>query len=367
METSSTHTTSSTIQWQNFLKEKYHAQFDSKSQITTFGQPELERFLVKHGPILTSLAHQSLIQVSGQEALAFLQGQLSTNIEHVNEARAQLSSYCDPKGQVLATLLVFQYKNDYYLSCHSSLKESLLKRLNMFILRSKVTLKDFSNQLIHIGFAGEFADLELQRSLNTKIKNDYEAQWIQQDDLNESYAIKVPGPYHRYSIFAPVKQAQKIWKILKNNAEPINTQDWNLLNITAGIPEITHQTSAQFLAQFLNLDKLNAIDFKKGCFPGQEMIARVHYRGKVTKRMFRIRCEENQTLTPGETLELTDSNQKCHKLTIILANPAIHEGTLCLAVGTLKNLSAMSDKLTTCSGKAAFIEPLPYPIIENNS
>ena len=349
--------------WLNFLTTQ-NAKFDSTNQITTFGQAELERFLIKNGPVLTSLTHQSLIQVSGHDAMSFLQGQLSTNIEHINDSMAQLSSYCDPKGQVLAIFLIFKYKDNFYLNFNQTLKEKILKRLSIFIMRSDVQLTDVSNSLIHTGFAGEFADLELQRSLNTKIKKEYEAQRIDLDGMRDVYAIKVPGPYHKYDFFGPENQMKKIWKILKNNAETTNAYDWNSLNIAAGIPDVNTQTSALFLAQFLNLDKLNAIDFKKGCFPGQEMIARVHYRGKVTKRMFRIRCEALQELKPGKILFLIDQEGKSHKLTIILTNPAIHEGTLCLAVGTLKNLATI-ERLTTESGHPAFIEPLPYSIIDN--
>jgi len=350
-------------QWLNFLTTQ-HAKFDSNNQIKTFGQAELERFLIKNGPVLTSLSHQGLIKVSGSDAMIFLQGQLSTNIERVNESMAQFSSYCDPKGQVLALFLIFKYNGSFYLNFNQTLKESVFKRLSMFIMRSDVQLSDVSNEFIHIGFAGEFADLDIQRRLNTKIKHEYETGIIDAEGMKDVCVIKVPGPYHKYDLFGPADQMEKVWTTLKSNAETTNTYDWNLLNIAAGIPDINTQTSAQFLAQFLNLDKINAIDFKKGCFPGQEMIARVHYRGKVTKRMFRIRCEAVQELKPGKILFLIDSEGKSHKLTIILTNPGIHEGTLCLAVGTLKSLCSIEGALTTESGHPAFIEPLPYSVID---
>ena len=350
-------------QWHDFLTSQ-NAQFDSTGQIQTFGQAELERFLIKNGPVVTSLTHQGLIKVSGGDAVSFLQGQLTTDIHQISETQAQFSAYCDPKGQVLALFLVFKYQGNIYLSFNHSLKEAVLKRLSMFVMRSDVQLTDVSNQLIHIGFAGEFGDLDIQRRLNTKVKKEYETSCIQTDGMEDVCVVKVPGPYHKYDLFGPVDQIQKVWKNLRNNADVTNSYDWNLLNITAGIPDVTEQTTAQFLAQFLNLDKLNAIDFKKGCFPGQEMIARVHYRGKVTKRMFRIRTESVLHLKAGKILFLKDSTGKPHKLTIITANPNVFEGSLCLAVGTLKSLEAIEGSLITESGDLAFIEPLPYPIIE---
>jgi hypothetical protein len=351
-------------EWLEFLTSQ-KAEFDSSGKIATFGQTELERFLIKNGPVLTSLTHQGLIKVSGTDAVSFLQGQLTTDINQITENHAQLSAYCDPKGQVLAIFLIFKYQENLYLSFNQSLKEAIIKRLSMFVMRSDVQLTDVSNQLIHIGFAGDFADLDIQRRLNTKIKCEYETTLIQEEGMETICAIKVPGPYHKYELFGPADQMKKVWKSLKSNADVTNSYDWNLLNIASGTPDITEQTSAQFLAQFLNLDKLNAINFQKGCFPGQEMIARVHYRGKVTKRMFRIRTEAVLNLKPGKILFLIDHEGKKYKLTVITANPNIFEGTLCLAIGTLKSLESIEGDLFTESGELAFIEPLPYSVTDD--
>jgi len=350
-------------QWLNFLNTQ-NAQFDEHGKIVTFGQAELERFLIKNGPVLTSLTHQSLIKVTGSEAVTFLQGQLTTDITEVSDTQAQLSAYCDPQGQVLAVFLIFKYQGDLYLSFDGSLKESILKRLTMFVMRSDVQPTDVSNDLIHIGFAGEFGDLDIQRRLDTKVKEVYETGYIDIDGMRDVCVVKVPGPYHKYDLFGPADQVELAWKSLRSNADLTNSYDWNLLNIAAGVPEINATTSAQFIAQFLNLDKLDAINFKKGCFPGQEIIARVHYRGKVTKRMFRIRCNEVLDIQAGHTLTLKDNNDKNHKLVVITANPGIFEGTLCLAVGTLKSLEAVEGDLTTESGQPAFLEPLPYSVTD---
>ena len=350
--------------WSTFLNTQ-NAQFDEAGKITTFGQAELERFLIKNGPVLTSLTHQALLKVTGSEAETFLQGQLTSDIKDVTDTLAQISAYCDPKGQVLAIFLVFKYQGDYYLSFDSSLKESIQKRLTMFVMRSDVQISDVSNSLIHIGFAGEFGDLDIQRRLDTKVKEIYETGYIEEEGMTDVCVVKVPGPYHKYDLFGPADQVELAWKSLRTNADLTNSYDWNLLNIAAGVPEITTETSAQFIAQFLNLDKLDGINFKKGCFPGQEIIARVHYRGKVTKRMFRIRCNELLDLTTGQELILKDSSDKSHKLIVINSNPGIFEGTLCLAVGTIKSLDAVEGDLTTESGQPAFIEPLPYSVTDD--
>lgn len=351
-------------QWLDFLATQ-NAKFDEAGKIVTFGQAELERFLIKNGPVLTSLTHQGLIKASGSDVATFLQGQLSSDISAVSDSQAQLSAYCDPQGQVLALFLVFKYQGDFYLNFDGSLKESILKRLKMFVMRADVQFTDVSDSLIQIGFAGEFGDLDIQRRLSTKVKAVYETGYIDIDGMRDVCVVKVPGPYHRYALFGPAEQMIETWKSLRSNADLTNSYDWNLLNIAAGVPEVNADTSGQFIAQFLNLDKLDAINFKKGCFPGQEIIARMHYRGKVTKRMFRIRFEESLNLKSGEALVLKDSNDKSHKLTVISANPNIYNGTLCLAVGTLKSLEAVEGDLLTETGSPAFLEPLPYSVTDD--
>ncbi|MGM0542124.1 MAG: YgfZ/GcvT domain-containing protein, partial [Pseudomonadota bacterium] len=262
-------------QWLDFLAAQ-NAQFDETGKIVTFGQAELERFLIKNGPVLTSLTHQGLIKATGNDVVPFLQSQLSSDISTVSDSQAQLSAYCDPQGQVLALFLVFKYQGDFYLNFDDSLTESILKRLKMFVLRADVQLTDVSDSLIQIGFAGEFGDLDIQRRLSTKVKAVYETGYVDIDEMRDVCVVKVPGPYHRYTLFGPAEQMIKAWKSLRSNADLTNSYDWTLLNIAAGVPEVNADTSGKFIAQFLNLDKLDALNFKKGCFPGQEIIARMH-------------------------------------------------------------------------------------------
>lgn len=352
-------------QWLDFLKTQ-GAQFDAEDRIATFGQAELERFLIKHGPVVTSLTHQALLKVSGSEAQSFLQAQLTSDINEVSQSKAQFSAYCDPKGNVLANFLVFIYQDDYYLSFDGSLAESILKRLKMFVLRSDVQIEEVSDQLIHIGFAGEFGDLDIQRRLETKVKEVFETGMISLEGLENILVIKVPGPYHKYALFGPASQMTEAWNNIRSNADVTNAYDWKLLDIAAGVPTVTSATSGEYTAQFFNLDKFAAINFKKGCFPGQEIIARIHYRGKVTKRMLRLHIDESLELQPNDTLVLKDNSGKTYKLNVISANADIFKGTLCLAITTLKSLESAEGDLVTETGNSVTIEPLPYKITDED-
>lgn len=350
-------------EWKAFLTEK-GAQFNDNNEVITYGHPELERYLVKNGPVIANLSHQALIKVSGEEALDFLQGQLSNELKDVSETKAQLSAYCDPQGKVLAVFTVFKQQEAFYLQFDGSLKDTILKRLTMFKLRSKVELEDVSDSMIHIGYAGDFADLDVQRLLSTKIKDIYEVDKLSFEEADQVIAIKVPGPYHRYSFFGPLEQMKTVWTTLKNNGEATGQQDWNLLNVVSGQPEINDATSGEFIAQFLNLDKLDAINFKKGCFPGQEVIARMHYRGKATKRMMRLHIEEAMTAQIGEEFFLLDQADKKYKFICISRAPDIYDGTVCLAISTVKALESVEGDLTTEQGARATIEPMPYDLAD---
>ena len=353
---------SATAAWQNFLQQQ-GAQWDDNGLISTFGQAELERFLIKHGPVVTSLTHQALIKVTGSDAQSFLQGQLSSDITQVSDTQAQMSSYCDPKGNVLAVFIVFKYQGDFYLSFDASLAQSIEKRLQMFIMRSDVQLEDMRGTFAQVGFAGEFGDLDIQRRLNTKVKEVWEVGMVQQDEMQDIAVIKVPGPYHKYFLMGPAEQMIEAWTQLRANSDVTNNYDWQLLDIAAGVPQVNAQTSGEFTAQFLNLDKFEAINFKKGCFPGQEIIARLHYRGKVTKRMLRLRLAGESTLQSGDTLEAQDSNGKTHRFSVINQRPDIMgSGSLCLAIATIKSLEAVKGSLKDTQGNAIEIEPLPYRI-----
>lgn len=350
--------------WQDFLRNQ-GAVFLEDGRIQTFGHSEVERFLVKNGPILSNQSHQALLQVSGEDAFDFLQGQLTNDLTEVTAEQAQLSAYCDPQGQVLALFTVFLWQGDYFLSFDGSLKESIQKRLQMFIMRSKVTLADRSEDLVQLGFAGDFADVDVQRQLLVKVKEVYQVVEINHDEIQNSIAIKQPGPYHKFLIIGPAEGMQTAWTHLRTNCDAVNNLDWQLMQVVNGMPEITAATSGQWIAQFLNLDKLGAINFKKGCFPGQEVIARMHYRGKATKRMLRLHFANTVELAAGNEFKLQDEVGKSYKFNTILASHDSLNGSVALAITTLKSLQSAQGRLINEQGVTVEIEPLPYDLSED--
>ncbi len=352
--------------WQAFLASQ-GAQFDEHHTLLTFGEPLLERTLIKHGPVITSLANQALIQVKGEDAKNFLQAQLSNDIEGVTNKTAQFAAWCDPKGQVLTVFLVFMYERDYYLSFDASLKDTILKRLQMFILRAKVELVDRTDELVQIGYGGDFGDLDLQRALDVKVKETWSASMVPAEGLRKIKVIKIPGPYHRYFLVGPESQMTQAWQKLLVNADKTNQLDWHLMDIAAGIPVMTQAVSGKFIAQMLNLDKLNAINFKKGCFPGQEIIARMHFRAKVPKRMLKLHIETDKLNIPaGETFEAFDESGKRIELENLFMRPDPIDGTLAQAVANLKTLRNAQGDLRLEDNTLITLQPLPYPVFDED-
>ncbi len=229
--------------------------------------------------VICDLSHLGLLQVGGAEAFAFLQGQVTNDVKELNGQVAHYSGYCNPKGRLLAIFLAFAHKDHIHLQLPKELIAPIAKRLKMYVMRSKVEIQDISESIIKIGLNGAKAT-ELLSPLFSKIpQNDYELVTLENGAL-----IKLPGKQPRFEIFTDIVNASTIWNSLAPHAKIADASYWDLLEIQAGIPEVYAETQEEFVPQMLNLDLLNGINFKKGCYTGQEIVARTHYLGTVKRR-----------------------------------------------------------------------------------
>ena len=247
-----------------------------------FGNVTRELKATPNGSIISDLSHLGLIAAYGDDARHFLQNQLTNDISLVSESLSQLNGYCNPKGRLFTLFHVFQRGDTFYLQLPRELIEPLLKRLRMFVLNSKVTLEDASDSLVRIGYASTKAEQELATVFATLPKNDYDA--IFSDDVT---VTRLPSPsIPRYEIIGEPEALKKIWEKLDVNAAPVGSDAWTLLEVLSGQPCVVEQTSEEYVPQMLNLDVINGVSFKKGCYPGQEIVARVKYLGKIKRRMY---------------------------------------------------------------------------------
>lgn len=250
------------------------------------------------GAMLARLDSLGLIRVSGAEAETFLQGQLSNDVRQLTLSRAQLSSYNSPKGRMLAVLRLFRGRDSIFLELHRSVLEATLKRLRMFVLRSKVILEDASTRRAALGLAGPDAAARLQEIGLPVPPAPLDLAWA-----DEVAIIRRQGDNPRYTLSAPLERLNQLWSALAGKAAVTDADAWKLMEIEAGIPTIYPETSDHFVPQMCNLDALGGISFDKGCYTGQEIVARVHYRGAIKRRMSLIRTGGELPL-PGSRIPL---------------------------------------------------------------
>lgn len=243
---------------------------------------------------VTDLSHLGLIRVDGPDARSFLQGQLSTNLSALNAGAGQFSSWSSPKGRVLSLLHVFLHHDAIHLALPHSLLAPVIKRLGMYVLRAKVTLSDASDALAGFGVVGDNAAAQLQRlGLNVPAM-----RWETVSD-NDVTLMRLHGVLPRLLCWGAPARMVELARALDESTAWRSEDDWALGAILAGEPAIYSETSDQFVAQMLHLDALGGIDFKKGCYTGQEIIARAHYRGRVKRHLVRAEITAATRYAPG--------------------------------------------------------------------
>ena len=244
--------------------------------------------------ILTDLSYKGLIRASGADVIMFLQGQLSTDMEKLGTDTSQLSSWNNAKGRVVSLIRLFRRGEDIYLALPGGLKGTVLKRLSLYVLRAKVTITDAGSELGCLGLIGEDAP-----ALLAEAGIPVPAQMNGVTIAGAIQVVRLFGEVPRYVVYGPVDALAP----LKDRWTPLTTPGtedyWALHRILVGEPTVHPETSEHFVAQMLDLDKLGGIDFKKGCYIGQEVIARAHYRGGVKRHLVRAESRMSARLKPG--------------------------------------------------------------------
>jgi len=339
--------------WHDFLLKNGAEYSDSK--LIHFGNPERERRASDNGLIISDLSHISLIKATGSDASSFLQGQLTNNIDEVTNDNSQLSGYCNQKGRLLASFRVFQNQDDLYLSIPEELYEDTFKRLRMYVMRSDVEFSNCSADEVSIGFSGPEADSVLNKHFqNIPQKTD---QVTHSENLS---IIRLTGVQPRYQISGPIDNIQDLWLKLDVNAAPVGEDVWNLLEIQAGIPNIYQPTVESFVPQMINLDLINGISFKKGCYTGQEIVARMHYLGKLKRRMYRVHINTSEPVAAGTPLFSPNSTSGQGTGNIVISAPSSDKGTEALAVIQISESENTGLKLNDANGAEIKIMEIPY-------
>jgi folate-binding protein YgfZ len=254
------------------------------------------------------LSDLGLLQVTGKHAKQFLQGQLTCNLEEVNEHQTRLGAHCDVKGRVQATFRLFFYQNAYYFLLPRHMVQYLLVALKKYAVFSKVDLSDVSDNWQKMGVYGSgIAALLRTQKLYTKEENGLLAH-------EPTLSLSIPGPTPRFILLS---FSHKSITSIVTTCSPQTLNDWYLFDIMAGIPTIYPETSAEFTPHQLNYPALGGVSFNKGCYIGQEIIARTQYLGKPKSRLYRVSFQANKHALPGTSL--LGKGEQTRKGTVIMS------------------------------------------------
>ncbi len=320
-------------QWQDFLRDQAPEDVNPAST-------------GKQANRLVDLSTLTLLSVGGADAASFLQAQLSNDVMRLGESASQLSAWCDAKGRVLTLLRIFRHDDTYLLLLPAELRESIFKRLQMFILRAKVELADVSDSLPRFAFFGANAQNLLNSLGDVPEVNEV-------TNIDDAQCLRLPGETPAYVFVGASDVCQRLWMQLRLQGVPAQQSDWQLNRILAGQPEVLAATQGEFVPQMLNLHWIGAVDFHKGCYPGQEVVARLQYRGKLKRRMVLLQLDEAQIPEPG-TPVTDEKNNRIGQVVAAATTGTAQQVLLAVTqVGALENGHINGIKL-------ALLE-LPYP------
>ncbi len=341
--------------WQNFL-EQNHANL-LKDRVTDFGHPKEELIAAQKELVLTDLSHKGLIKVSGPDAKTFLQGQLTCDLNDIDESLSRLGAHCNPKGRILAAFRLFKIANDYFLFMPKSIIAATLAQLQKYAIFAKAELSDCSDQWIRIGVSGPIAATVIKNILDEVPQNI--DQVLQR---HEVIAVRINGPMPRYVLFGPSNKMLEVWSTLSETCKCVGADAWQLLNIIVGSPTIYPATIGHFTPHQVNYQLLNGVSFKKGCYTGQEIVARMEHLGKLKSHMVRGIITGKTIPRPGDEIVTMKNNEEIDVGDIVIAKP---DGQ-----GSFQLLAVMKDafvKDDLCyiknrpDNKIKFL-PLPYHI-----
>ncbi|MEJ2142589.1 MAG: folate-binding protein [Gammaproteobacteria bacterium] len=338
--------------WQSFLEQSGANIVDNT--VRDFGDPDNE-LNSNQQTIIADLSHYGIIAVEGDDAADFLQNQLSNDIKLVDDTHSQLSSYCSPKGRMLASLRVFRFNNKYLIRLPADTLEATLKRLRMFILRSQVILEDISNDLARFGLHGDNA---VQLLSDAGITAPEDINNVSQKD--GVCVIRIPGTRPRFEVYGQPEVLAELWKSFAKQGKTVGAGVWALQDIEAGIPDVFSGTVEAFVPQMTNLHAIDGISFKKGCYPGQEVVARMQYLGKLKRRMYRAYSDTGTLPSAGDNLFSSGSDESVGK--VVQAQPSPRGGIELLAVLQIAQAEQESIHLQGKNGPQLEFIDLPYEV-----
>jgi folate-binding protein YgfZ len=336
--------------WKRFLQSQ-GAVFEGHS-VLHYGDPAPERIAAADGTIVADLSQLGMIAFRGEETATFLQGQLTNDVHSLHADSVQWNGYCSPKGRLLGNFLMWRQGDDYCLQLSGDILPGVLKRLSMFIMRTKTQGRDASDENVRLVVAGPQAQAAVSAAMGAVPESAMHSV-----ACDAGQVIRVAEDKFVLSI-AP-GQAAAVWQSLRTSATPVGAPVWDWLRLNAGIPMIVAATQEQFVPQMVNLEVIGGVSFQKGCYTGQEIVARSQYLGKLKRRMFLAHVDAEAA--PGDSLYSADIEGQVTG-TVVNAAPAPNGGFDLLAVAQIESANSQTLHLKAADGAALSLKPLPYAL-----
>lgn len=306
---------------------------------------------------VTPLTDLGLISLTGDDAVSFLHNQVTNDVEKLDLSGVRLAAFCTPKGRMLASFLIWKDAARIVLQLPRALQPAIQKRLQMFVLRAKVKLADVSDEYVVVGLAGHAATAVLQQWFANMPVQSY-----QKTDSDSGTLIRVADSrgLPRYEWITSPEQAIAAWPVLTQKLTATGAHAWRLGDIYAGVPTITQPTQEQFVPQMINFELIGGVSFEKGCYPGQEIVARSQYLGKLKRRTMLALVASEQAYAGTEVFSSEDPGQPCGM--IVNAETAGAGNSACLVEIKLDAVESGSIHLGSVNGPMLHMQALPYAL-----
>lgn len=345
--------------WEAFLRDN-GAQIED-GRVSDFGDPAGETAATADGDILCDLSHRGLIRASGADAEKFLHGQTTNDVRQVTAAHAQLNGLCSPKGRMLASFRLFQRDGDYYLELPRELVEPIRTRLAKYMLMAKVKLEEASDLLARFGLSGPGAAARLQAAWGV-----LPAEADEVTSRDGVTVIRVAGAQARFEVHGAPELLRDLWQALRPHTRPVGADGWGLLDLRAGIPTVYAATVEAFVPQMVNLQRVGGVSFRKGCYPGQEVVARMQYLGHLKRRMYLAHVATAERPAPGAELFSPQSESGQGAGRVVDARPAPGGGFDLLAVVQIECAEGGTVHLERADGPPLAFRDLPYRLEQDD-
>lgn len=339
-------------EWHDYLARQGAVIADGA--VRHFGDPPGELAAAAQTGVLADLSRYGLLAYDGKDAAAFLHGQFTNDVKRLGPAGSQYGGYCSAQGRLLATFLMWQTPSGYCVQLPAELLEPVRQRLAMFILRADVQGEDASDTRVRLGLAGDGAAAALRECA---IAVPEAADGVTR--LPDGALLRLGQD--RYELVVPRAEAPRYWESLARRLKPVGSACWEWLEIRAGIPSLRPATREQFVPQMANLELLGGVAFNKGCYVGQEVVARTqHLAGKLTRRMYLARIETPEPPAAGTALFAGEAGGQASGM-VVNAQAAPDGGCDVLAVVDSSRVET-GVHLAAPDGPSLHFHPLPYGV-----